>query len=225
MRYGACDVTLLLEDLATIMSRARTENSLRIVGGGQAGKPETRSEGKLPLETTSFVGRGLELSEVEGLLGLLPLIEAAGAVPNDIDVWTRWGWIRNPEGVPYGYNIRRQALDPLLRRLAAQTPGVDLMLGQSAHRLLRGGDDETGWISGVAIRNRAGETREISARLVVAADGRDARGTGRSSQGTTASSPTSPQRVHTIPSRGSCSRRRQGTSGPQGTSTRSAPAG
>ena len=108
-------------------------------------------------------------------LGLLPLIEAAGAVPNEIDMWTRWGWIRNPEGAPYGYNIRRQTLDPLLRRLAAQTPGVDLMLGQSAHRLLREGDDETGWISGVAIRDRAGETREISARLVVAADGRDSR--------------------------------------------------
>jgi menaquinone-9 beta-reductase len=54
-------------------------------------------------------------------LGLIPLIEAAGAVPNEIDVWTRWGWIRNPEGVPYGYNIRRQTLDPMLRRLAAQT--------------------------------------------------------------------------------------------------------
>ena len=49
------------------------------------------------------------------------------------------------------------------------------MPGQSAHRLLREGDDETGWISGVAIRDRAGETREISARLVVAADGRDSR--------------------------------------------------
>src|SRR5215208_5155856 len=58
MRCGACDVTLLLEDLATIMSRARTENSLRVVAGGQGGKPETTSGGKLPLETTSFVGRG-----------------------------------------------------------------------------------------------------------------------------------------------------------------------
>jgi hypothetical protein len=78
MRYGACDVTLLLEDLATIMSRARTENSLRIVGGGQAGKPETRSEGKLPLETTSFVGRGRELSEVEGLPGRTRLLTLVG---------------------------------------------------------------------------------------------------------------------------------------------------
>jgi hypothetical protein len=33
---GTCDVTFLLEDLATIMSRARTENSLRVVAGGQA---------------------------------------------------------------------------------------------------------------------------------------------------------------------------------------------
>jgi 2-polyprenyl-6-methoxyphenol hydroxylase-like FAD-dependent oxidoreductase len=35
-------------------------------------------------------------------LGLLPLIEAAGAVPNELDVFTRWGCIRNLEGVPHG---------------------------------------------------------------------------------------------------------------------------
>ncbi len=108
-------------------------------------------------------------------LGLLPLIEAAGAVPNEIDMWTRWGWIRNPEGIPHGYNIRRQTLDPMLRRLAAQTPGVDLMPGQSAHRLLRVGADDTGRVSGVGIRDRAGRERNISARLVVAADGRDSK--------------------------------------------------
>ena len=108
-------------------------------------------------------------------LGLVPLIEAARAVSNEIDVWTRWGWIRNPEGAPYGYNIRRQTLDPMLRRLAAETPGVDFMPGQSAFRLLRGDDLETGRIRGVAIRDRAGNTQEISARLVVAADGRDSK--------------------------------------------------
>ena len=35
-------------------------------------------------------------------LGLLPLIEDAGAVPNEIDMWTRWGCIRAPEGIPHG---------------------------------------------------------------------------------------------------------------------------
>jgi menaquinone-9 beta-reductase len=108
-------------------------------------------------------------------LGLLPLIEAAGAVPNEIDLWTRWGWVRTPEGVSHGYNIRRETLDPILRRLASETPGVDLMPGQSAFRLLREGDPETGRICGVAIRNQAGSAQEISARLVVAADGRDSK--------------------------------------------------
>jgi predicted ATPase/DNA-binding CsgD family transcriptional regulator len=78
MRYATCDVTLLLEDLATIMSRARTENSLRVVAGGPGGKPETMSGGKLPLETTSFVGRGRELSEVEGMLGRTRLLTLVG---------------------------------------------------------------------------------------------------------------------------------------------------
>jgi menaquinone-9 beta-reductase len=108
-------------------------------------------------------------------LGLIPMIEAAGAVPNEIDMWTRWGCIRAPEGIPHGYNIRREVLDPMLRRLAAETPGVDFMPGQSAHRLLREDGVETGWVSGVAVRDRAGETREILARLVVAADGRDSK--------------------------------------------------
>jgi flavin-dependent dehydrogenase len=106
-------------------------------------------------------------------LGLLPLIKAAGAVPNEIDVWTRWGWIRNPEGIPHGYNIRRETLDPMLRRLAAETPGVDLILGQSAHQLLREGG--TGQVRGVALGDRKGGSREIPARLVVAADGRDSK--------------------------------------------------
>ena len=61
------------------MSKARTENSLRVVGGGQGGKPETRSGGKLPLETTSFVGRARELGELEGLLGRTRLLTLVGA--------------------------------------------------------------------------------------------------------------------------------------------------
>ncbi len=105
-------------------------------------------------------------------LGLKPLVEEAGAVPNEIDIWTRWGWIRNPEGIAHGYNIRREVLDPMLRRLAIQTPGVDFMPGQSAKRLLR---DGAGLTSGVAVRDRAGREQEISARLVVAADGRDSK--------------------------------------------------
>ncbi len=104
-------------------------------------------------------------------LGLAPLIEEAGGVRNSVDVWTRWGWISPPEGVPYGYNIRRQTLDPMLRRLAAQTPGVEYMPGRSARGLI----EEGGRVAGVEVRDRAGTSRDIPARMVVAADGRSSR--------------------------------------------------
>ncbi len=106
-------------------------------------------------------------------LGLVPALEAAGAVRNSAHYWTRWGWIRpepGPDGaaLPYGYNVRRQTLDPLLRRLAAGTPGVDLLSGHTVDRLLT----EDGRVVGVA--GRAGGTGfELRARLVVGADGRD----------------------------------------------------
>src|SRR5207302_1969435 len=73
-------------------------------------------------------------------LGVVQAIEAAGGIRNGIDIWTRWGWIRR-EGngggryPGYGYNIRRETLDPMLRRLAASTPGVDLLPGHVAERL------------------------------------------------------------------------------------------
>jgi menaquinone-9 beta-reductase len=40
-------------------------------------------------------------------LGLIPKIEAAGGVPNPIDVWSRYGWVR-PEP-PAGYPTLRRA--------------------------------------------------------------------------------------------------------------------
>src|SRR4051812_19185225 len=42
MRCWTRDVTLLLEDLATIMSRARTENSLQVVAGGRVARRRQR---------------------------------------------------------------------------------------------------------------------------------------------------------------------------------------
>ncbi|MEW6638785.1 MAG: NAD(P)/FAD-dependent oxidoreductase [Actinomycetota bacterium] len=104
-------------------------------------------------------------------LDLRPLIEKSGAVRNGLEVWTRWGWIRPPRDVPHGYNIRRRTLDPILRHLAAETPGVELMPGWSAHALL----EEDGRIAGVGVRDRAGRTVDIPARLVVAADGRSSK--------------------------------------------------
>src|SRR5829696_1049797 len=60
-------------------------------------------------------------------LGLAPRLEERGAVHNSIDLWTRHsGWIVAPPGAPFGYSVTRRKLDPILRELAAGTPGVDL---------------------------------------------------------------------------------------------------
>jgi menaquinone-9 beta-reductase len=104
-------------------------------------------------------------------LGLTPLVEGAGGVRNGVEMWTRWGWISVPEDVPHGYNLRRSTLDPMLRALAVETPGVDFMPGLTA----RGPVSEGGRVSGVEARDRTGKDRSVRARLVVAADGHNSR--------------------------------------------------
>ncbi|MFE5722454.1 NAD(P)/FAD-dependent oxidoreductase [Streptomyces erythrochromogenes] len=106
-------------------------------------------------------------------LGLVPAIEKAGAVRNEARWYTRWGWIEpkaapgGPE-LPYAYNIRRSILDPMIRSRAGGTPGVDLLLGHQVTGLVR----EAGRTAGVRASTPQGE-REIRARLVVGADGKD----------------------------------------------------
>ena len=101
-------------------------------------------------------------------LGLAPLLETRGAVHNSVDVWTRdSGWIVADGEAPYGYSVTRRTLDPILRKLAADTPGVELLAGWTAIGLL-GGDRPVG----VVIEDREHERRDVNARLVVAADGR-----------------------------------------------------
>jgi menaquinone-9 beta-reductase len=105
-------------------------------------------------------------------LGLYEPILAAGGVRSRFHSWTPWGWIEPTEKrSAYCLNLRRELLDPMLREAAADQPGVELMLGQNAERLIRDGDAT----KGVAVRDREGSEREIEARLVVGADGRDSR--------------------------------------------------
>ncbi|MEU8500979.1 NAD(P)/FAD-dependent oxidoreductase [Streptomyces lavendulae] len=106
-------------------------------------------------------------------LGLVPALEEAGAVRNEARWYTRWGWIEpravpGGPGLPYAYNIRRSVLDPLIRARAAGTPGVDLLAGHRVTGLVR----EAGRTVGVRASTPKGE-REIRARLVVGADGKD----------------------------------------------------
>jgi flavin-dependent dehydrogenase len=100
-------------------------------------------------------------------LGLAERIEAAGGIRNRLEVWTRWGWIKDaPHAGDYGYNVRRQTLDPLVRQWAVATPGVRFMEGTVARSLLREGGDVVG------VRAESdGREFEVRARLVVAADG------------------------------------------------------
>ena len=107
-------------------------------------------------------------------LGLAERIEAAGGVRNGVELWTRFGWARPPLGDDfvyprYGYDIRREKLDPMVRELAAEAPGVELLLGETATALL----GTNGRTAGVRVVDRERREREIAARVVVAADGRD----------------------------------------------------
>ncbi|MGY1638686.1 NAD(P)/FAD-dependent oxidoreductase [Geodermatophilus sp. SYSU D00742] len=104
-------------------------------------------------------------------LGLADELEAAGALRNRMDLWTRWGWIRaaaDEDG--HGYNVPRRVLDPLLRSRAGAEPGVTLLLGHTATRLVYAGDR----VVGVEARTPEG-ARVVTGRLVVAADGRHSR--------------------------------------------------
>jgi 2-polyprenyl-6-methoxyphenol hydroxylase-like FAD-dependent oxidoreductase len=102
-----------------------------------------------------------------GLLG--PIIEAGG-LRTSMRAWTPWGWIQAPPGrARQGVNLRRERLDPMIRDLAAETPGVELMLGRGAARLIR----EGGTVRGLVTRTPGGEETELRAQLVIGADGRD----------------------------------------------------
>jgi 2-polyprenyl-6-methoxyphenol hydroxylase-like FAD-dependent oxidoreductase len=105
-------------------------------------------------------------------IGLYEPILEAGGLRTRFHSRTPWGWIEPTEKrEAYCLNLRRSLLDPMLREAAAAQPNVELMLGQGAERLLRDGDA----FDGVGLRDREGNEREIGARLVVGADGRDSR--------------------------------------------------
>jgi flavin-dependent dehydrogenase len=102
-------------------------------------------------------------------LGLAELLEERGAVRTMPEAWTPYsGLIDFPDDAPHGYGVTRATLDPMLRELAANTPGVELALGQIAVGLLGDG----GRIEGVQLADADGSLRSVQAKLVVGADGR-----------------------------------------------------
>ena len=103
-------------------------------------------------------------------LGVAPELEAAGAARTAVQYWTELGPIRDSAwlngGRPAGRNlcVRRSLLDPLLRRHAAATPGVELLLGERVASIAT----DFGRACGVVTAGG----RRIDAQLVVGADGR-----------------------------------------------------
>lgn len=106
-------------------------------------------------------------------LELLEPMVAAGGLRSRGRIWSPWGWVQPPKKslVPDGVNLRRERLDPMIRQLASDTDGVELILGHTAQELLSDG----GTVTGVTIRNPRGETLRLRTKLVVGADGRDSR--------------------------------------------------
>jgi menaquinone-9 beta-reductase len=118
-------------------------------------------------------------------LDLLGPMEQAGALRPRLRIRTDWGWIVPPAEEPSErcVNLRRRLLDPMIRRRAAATPGVELILGARAHSLIREGER----ICGVNVCRDGGGPTALRAHLVVGADGRGSRvaraaGVGRRSE-------------------------------------------
>jgi 2-polyprenyl-6-methoxyphenol hydroxylase-like FAD-dependent oxidoreductase len=96
------------------------------------------------------------------------LLEAGAATSETLSVRTPDGWITgDSSGVPAAISLRRSRLDPLLRRWAAATPGVELLLGHAVTGVLRDRDA----VTGVVVTVDGGAERHLRGRLVVGADG------------------------------------------------------
>jgi 2-polyprenyl-6-methoxyphenol hydroxylase-like FAD-dependent oxidoreductase len=101
-------------------------------------------------------------------LGIDTAMERAGALRNGLDVWTAGGWYVMPDRA-YGYSLRREKLDPMLRELAAQTPNVEVRQGVTVDAVAR---DAAGRPSGLRGHTSGGEEVAVDAKVVIGADGR-----------------------------------------------------
>jgi 2-polyprenyl-6-methoxyphenol hydroxylase-like FAD-dependent oxidoreductase len=100
---------------------------------------------------------------------LEPMMEA-GAIRSRFRAHVPWGWIEAPpERAALSINLRRSKLDPMVREMAASTPGVEMMLGLSVGELRRA----DGKVTGVVARDRDGSEIVFEAPLTIGADGRD----------------------------------------------------
>jgi flavin-dependent dehydrogenase len=103
-------------------------------------------------------------------LGLAPMLVERGAPRTRAEFWTPYGgWWGLPDDLPDGWGVTRRTLDPLLRDLAVNTPGVEFFPGWTATRVLV--DDTRP--AGVEVEDRSHRAMGIRSRLLVGADGRN----------------------------------------------------
>ncbi len=161
-RYDAVIVGASLAGCSTAMLLAR--------GGLRVAVVEKRPD---PAAFKRICGHFIQSSGVPSLerLGLLEPILAAGGVRSRLRMWTRWGTIgpSPTDVVPAAVNIRRERLDPIVREMAANEDGVEMLLGYAVDELLT----ERDVIVGVRASSSDGQALTIRAQLVVGADGRD----------------------------------------------------
>jgi flavin-dependent dehydrogenase len=101
-------------------------------------------------------------------LGLGALLVERGVPRTWAEFWTPdGGWLALVPDAR-GWGVTRRTLDPLLRGLAASTPGVEFFPGYAAKRVLR----DRGRPAGIEVEDRDGKSLRLGARLLVAADGR-----------------------------------------------------
>lgn len=106
-------------------------------------------------------------------LGIASEMDESGGVVSQLNFWTPYGNIApdtNSES-DQAYNIPRYRIDPILRRLAQDTPGVELMLGLSFEKLIV----TKGRVEGVSVKPKGGASISLEAKLVVGADGRNSK--------------------------------------------------
>jgi len=109
-------------------------------------------------------------------VGLWEEVSASGIHPTWITVYSEMGKLEPPHGHPdaaeaNGFNVRREVFDPILKRKLAATPGITLLLGSNAQELILDNDRPVGLV----VRGPDGESRRLTARLLIGADGRHSR--------------------------------------------------
>ena len=103
-------------------------------------------------------------------LGLAPLLLERGALRAQAQIWTPYsGWLGVPDDAYDAWGVTRRTLDPILRDVAANTPGVEFLPGWTA----AGVPAEKGRPVGVDVEDRNHKRLSIRARLLVGADGRE----------------------------------------------------